>query len=127
MLVDCRQAVVTQVKETPGRKPRPVPMNTVEMLKAASRGLGMGPAEAMRAAEHLYLSGYISYPRTETTSYPSTFKPASTLRTLASHPTYAPYIAELLGGALVPARRGKDAGDHPPITPMRPGGAARSR
>lgn len=110
----------------------------------------MGPAEAMRAAEHLYLSGYVSYPRTETTTYPSTFSPRQTLGLLvrwprtvvaggvpgsfcttgtrgsvlqASHASYGAFVAELLGGAMVPARRGTDTGDHPPITPMRGGGA----
>ena len=34
------------------------------MLKIASSGLGIAPAQAMRIAENLYTSGYLSYPRT---------------------------------------------------------------
>jgi DNA topoisomerase-3 len=54
----------TDVKVTESRKSRPTPLNTVELLKLASRNLGIGPQATMRAAEHLYLSGYLSYPRT---------------------------------------------------------------
>jgi DNA topoisomerase III len=43
------------------------------MLKIASSSLGMGPQHAMSTAEHLYLSGYLTYPRTESTSYPKNF------------------------------------------------------
>lgn len=48
-------------------------MNTVEFLRVASSGLGLSPTQAMSIAEHLYTRGYISYPRTETTAYPSSF------------------------------------------------------
>jgi len=44
-------------------------LNTVEMLKIASSGLGMAPAQAMRTAESLYTSGYLSYPRTGQSSF----------------------------------------------------------
>lgn len=54
-------------------KPRPQALNTVELMRAASAGLGLGPHNAMQIAEKLYTQGYISYPRTETTSYPSNF------------------------------------------------------
>lgn len=42
-------------------------------MRAASAGLGIGPHTAMTLAERLYTQGYISYPRTETTSYPQNF------------------------------------------------------
>ena len=46
-------------------------MNPISLLKLASSVLGIGPQAAMRAAEQLYLSGFVSYPRTESTAYPA--------------------------------------------------------
>jgi DNA topoisomerase-3 len=63
-----RELVCTDIRTTDSRKSRPTPLNTVELLKLASRNLGIGPQATMRAAEHLYLSGYLSYPRTGTRS-----------------------------------------------------------
>jgi len=43
------------------------------MLKFATKYLGMSSHAAMQSAEHLYLAGYMTYPRTESTRYPSNF------------------------------------------------------
>jgi hypothetical protein len=51
---------VLSIEEKEGRKARPLPFNTVELLKAASKGLGMSPSAAMSCAERLYLSGSVS-------------------------------------------------------------------
>jgi len=61
---------VTRKEEYAGK---PLGLNTVKLLKVASSAFGISSSECMRVAEHLYLSGYITYPRTESTSYPSSF------------------------------------------------------
>lgn len=65
-----RVVSVTMKEKT---KPRPLALNTVELMRVASSGLGMGPQHAMMIAEKLYTQGFISYPRTETTHYSENF------------------------------------------------------
>lgn len=62
---------IIHVQQKPKNKWRPLPMDTVEMEKLASRKLRIGAKETMTLAEGLYTRGFISYPRTETNSFPS--------------------------------------------------------
>ena len=71
-------------------------------------------------AEHLYTSGYISYPRTETTRYSDTFDLHAALREQADHPAWGKTVSHLLRqGQIRNPKTGRDVGDHPPITPMK--------
>ena len=118
MVTGAKHATVEQVSEKEERRARPAGLNTVEMLKAASAGLGIGAHRAMQIAERLYIQGYISYPRTESTGYPPGFDLTGTLRIQRTHPVWGEYVSDLLAGGMVRPRVGKDEGDHPPITPM---------
>ncbi|XP_025836740.1 DNA topoisomerase 3-beta-like [Agrilus planipennis] len=73
LVKDQKHARVVSVTSKKLIKPRPLALNTVELMRVASSGLGVGPQQAMFIAEKLYTQGYISYPRTETTSYPENF------------------------------------------------------
>lgn len=64
---------ITDITSKEKAKCRPTALNTVELMRVASAGLSMGPHHAMQIAEKLYTQGYISYPRTETTSYSENF------------------------------------------------------
>ncbi|KAM7277602.1 hypothetical protein ACFE04_004736 [Oxalis oulophora] len=110
---------VVAVSEKHETKGRPSGLNTVNLLKVASASLGFGPHLAMQLAERLYTQGFISYPRTESTSYPSSFDFRATLSTLANIPMWGDYVKTLLAEGYHKPRSGTDAGDHPPITPMR--------
>eukprot|EP00577_Skeletonema_sp_RCC1716_P004887 CAMPEP_0113381834 /NCGR_PEP_ID=MMETSP0013_2-20120614/5519_1 /TAXON_ID=2843 ORGANISM="Skeletonema costatum, Strain 1716" /NCGR_SAMPLE_ID=MMETSP0013_2 /ASSEMBLY_ACC=CAM_ASM_000158 /LENGTH=1160 /DNA_ID=CAMNT_0000264299 /DNA_START=12 /DNA_END=3495 /DNA_ORIENTATION=- /assembly_acc=CAM_ASM_000158 len=98
---------------------RPVPLNTVALLKACSKALGIGPHSALQMAERLYLSGYLSYPRTESTRYPKSFDIASTLQDQLQDNRWGSYVRDLLRDGVNVAKGGVDMGDHPPITPCR--------
>ncbi|CAK9071692.1 unnamed protein product [Durusdinium trenchii] len=115
-----KQAVVQDLRSTMKTLKKPVGLNTVQLLKAASTGLGMSPVQCMKVAEHLYTSGYISYPRTETTRYSDTFDLHAALREQADHPAWGKTVSHLLRqGQIRNPKTGRDVGDHPPITPMK--------
>ena len=73
----------------------------------------------MHIAERLYMCGYISYPRTETSAYPSTFDLKDALKNLKGLGEWDGIINSLLEKGFSRPTGGKDAGDHPPITPMK--------
>ncbi len=107
-------AKVTKFEKKVVEENKPIPFNTTEFLKEASRF--MSPDKAMRIAEELYMSGYISYPRTDNTVYPPTLN----LRRLVEMFVGTEFDREakiVLAGDIVPSKGRRETKDHPPIHP----------
>ncbi|MGN6217516.1 MAG: DNA topoisomerase I [Solirubrobacterales bacterium] len=104
---------VTARKNT--RKP-PTPYNTTAFSTDASSRLGITPASAMRIAEDLYMDGFISYPRTDNTVYPSSLPVRELVSSLVRIKEFSA-ASSLLEGELKPTRGKKETTDHPPIYP----------
>ncbi|XP_023029815.2 DNA topoisomerase 3-beta [Leptinotarsa decemlineata] len=119
LVKDQKQAKVVSVISKEKSKPRPSALNTVELMRVASSGLGMGPHHAMQIAEKLYIQGYISYPRTETTRYPENFDLIGVLRQQQNSSDWGDEVRQILNNGVNRPKSGHDAGDHPPITPMK--------
>ncbi|XP_058448206.1 DNA topoisomerase 3-beta [Malaya genurostris] len=115
---DHKEAFVENITSRETFRGRPLALNTVELMRAASAGLGIGPHSAMQIAEKLYTRGYISYPRTETTQYPTNFDITGVVKFLQSSAEFGDEAKSILHDINSP-RKGNDAGDHPPITPMK--------
>ncbi|XP_034190961.2 DNA topoisomerase 3-beta isoform X1 [Osmia lignaria lignaria] len=113
------QATVISIESTEKTKSRPIALNTVELMRVASSGLGMGPHHAMQIAERLYTQGYISYPRTETTLYPENFDLPAALKQQQNNPDWGDQVRKILMTGINRPKKGHDVGDHPPITPMK--------
>ncbi len=108
-----RVTSVTARKNT--RKP-PTPYNTTAFSTDASSRLGITPASAMRIAEDLYMDGFISYPRTDNTVYPSSLPTQELVQSLVRINEFSA-AAGLLDRELTPTRGKKETTDHPPIYP----------
>ena len=89
------------------------------MLKVASKTFGMSAHDTMKVAEHLYLRGYITYPRTESTTFSNNFNFKEVLSQHQSHPDWGQYVSDLLSYGINKPKKGVDQGDHPPITPVK--------
>lgn len=63
-------AKVSDIKSKPTSKYRPLPLTTVELQKNCARFLRLNAKQSLDAAEKLYQKGFISYPRTETDTFP---------------------------------------------------------
>ncbi|MFO8109344.1 MAG: DNA topoisomerase I [Thermoplasmata archaeon] len=94
------------------------PFNTTQFISDATK-LDMTPAQAMKTAENLYTAGWISYPRTENTVYPSSLHLRSHLEKLKSS-GLSKEVEEILQQKKIRATRGKKkTTDHPPIYPIK--------
>jgi len=121
---DVDTATILKGRTWRSRMSRPLPLNTVALLKMASTDLGLGPGDAMHLAEQLYLKGILSYPRTETDKYPPNFDLEGTLQSIGggSHaaPSWTRHARQVIAEGMTPPRQdGTDVGDHPPITPVK--------
>eukprot|EP00522_Entomoneis_paludosa_P006817 CAMPEP_0172460258 /NCGR_PEP_ID=MMETSP1065-20121228/36187_1 /TAXON_ID=265537 /ORGANISM="Amphiprora paludosa, Strain CCMP125" /LENGTH=1488 /DNA_ID=CAMNT_0013215231 /DNA_START=259 /DNA_END=4725 /DNA_ORIENTATION=+ len=114
---------VTEVKRFTEKVKPPVGLNTVTLLSVGSKTMGMSPKQVMSVAEKLYSSGFISYPRTETTRYdPTGFDVRAILAQHSQNSEWGRAATHLLKTKYSkhgkPPQQGKDAGDHPPITAL---------
>jgi len=93
---------------------RPIPFNTTEFRREASKF--MSPHKAMSVAENLYMNGYISYPRTDNTVYPATVNLVEIANMLSA---IFPKEVEIVLSQkeITPSRGKKETKDHPPIYP----------
>jgi DNA topoisomerase-1 len=94
----------------------PAPFNTTMMMAEANK-MGISPSMAMKLAEDLYTSGYISYPRTDNTVYPRSLSLKTILEKLRDSP-FKTEAEEILRQESIRPSRGKiETTDHPPIYP----------
>jgi DNA topoisomerase-1 len=108
--------VVKEVASKRNSRKPPAPYNTTAFTTDASSRLGITPSRAMQLAEDLYMDGFISYPRTDNTVYPSSLNTRELVSSLVRVPEFA-VAAFLLDGSLTPTRGKKETTDHPPIYP----------
>eukprot|EP00871_Galdieria_phlegrea_P003733 jgi/Galph1/4360/GphlegSOOS_G2984.1 len=114
--------VIKDVTKTRKTRRRPLPLDTVELQRLASRVLHLSSDKTMKAAEYLYSQGYISYPRTETNIFPSTIDLRRLLLLQQNDCRWNDFVTRLLqyDGICVPRQGTKDDKAHPPIHPTKP-------
>jgi DNA topoisomerase I len=108
--------LVKEVSSRRNSRRPPTPFNTTAFTTDASSRLGITPSRAMRLAEDLYMDGFISYPRTDNTVYPSSLNTRELVTSLVRIPEFSA-ASSLLDGELKPTRGKKETTDHPPIYP----------
>jgi len=112
-----KEATVKKVDKKIVKESPPSPFSTTSFLQTATY-LGLSAARAMSIAEELYMSGLISYPRTDNTVYPGSLNIKGILQKL-SNSSFSKEVAEVLNnGRDYPTRGKKMTTDHPPIHPV---------
>ena len=114
---NAKEATVKKVDKKIVSEFPPSPFSTTSFLQTATY-LGLSAARAMSIAEELYMSGLISYPRTDNTVYPGSLNIKGILQKL-SNSSFSKEVAEVLNnGRDYPTRGKKMTTDHPPIHPV---------
>jgi len=114
---DCKKAIVKTVEKKLLRELPPSPFSTTTFLEAVSY-LGISAASAMSIAEELYMSGLISYPRTDNTVYPCSLSIKGILEKLSKTNFSKEVQMVKENGRSSPTRGKRQTTDHPPIHPV---------
>ena len=64
------------------------------------------------------MMGYTTYPRTESTDFSPNFDFKEVLKQHINHPEWGKFARDLYENGHNRPKKGHDAGDHPPITPV---------
>uniref|UniRef100_A0A670JML9 DNA topoisomerase n=1 Tax=Podarcis muralis TaxID=64176 RepID=A0A670JML9_PODMU len=113
-------ATVVEIGSRPRSKWRPLPLDTVELEKLASRKLKINAKETMKIAEKLYTQGYISYPRTETNIFPKDLNLPNLVQLQTQDPHWGAFAQRILDqGGPTPRSGTKSDQAHPPIHPTK--------
>jgi DNA topoisomerase-1 len=115
---DAKEAVVAKKNVKEARTSPPYPLNTTEFLKRASKFLGVSPDVALEVAEQLYLSGFTSYPRTETNMYADDFDFKSKVMAFTTG-IYRAHALLIISTGINCRNGTRDGHDHPPIHPIK--------
>ncbi|XP_068762622.1 DNA topoisomerase 3-alpha-like isoform X2 [Montipora capricornis] len=113
------KAKVLSTSSRPKSKWRPLPLDTVELEKLASRKLKINSKETMKIAEKLYNQGFISYPRTETNMFPKSLDLRPLVENQTVDPKWGAFAANVLEQGPNPRRGNKTDNAHPPIHPTK--------
>ena len=110
-------AVVKKYEKKLMRELPPPPFSTTTFLESASY-MRISASRAMSIAEELYMSGLISYPRTDNTVYPRSLNIKGILEKLKNS-NFSKEVQEVISnGRSHPMRGKKETTDHPPIHPV---------
>ncbi len=112
-----KKAKVLNVDKKENKEYPPSPFNTTTFLQSASY-LGISASSAMSIAEELYMSGLISYPRTDNTMYPGSLNIKKILNKLSNSDFSNETKFTLENKRPYPTRGKKKTTDHPPIHPV---------
>ncbi|KAI6653680.1 DNA topoisomerase 3-alpha [Oopsacas minuta] len=112
-------AVVSRVASKSKSKWRPLPLDTVEFEKHASRKLHINAKQAMSIAEKLYTQGLISYPRTETNLFPASMNLVPLVQEQTQDGQWGDMARQILADTPNPRRGNKSDQAHPPIHPIK--------
>ncbi|UYV73675.1 TOP3A [Cordylochernes scorpioides] len=118
-LLENPEARVSKVESKSKSKWRPLPLDTVEFEKLASRKLRMTAKNAMAIAEKLYTKGFISYPRTETNIFPKELDLNALVQHQVNDSRWGPFAQRVLGDGANPRQGKKTDNAHPPIHPTK--------
>ncbi len=95
----------------------PAPFNTTSLIVIAN-AIGFAAARTISIAENLYMNGYISYPRTDNTVYPSSIGISEIAKMFDKSDEFKEMSREVISQEKIVASRGKKRStDHPPIYP----------
>jgi len=113
-----KEGIIKNVAVQTIKQSAPPPFNLGDLQQEAYRKFKYSPRTTQTAAEKLYLSAYISYPRTSSQRIPSSIDIKSILRNLAKKQEYHEHASELLSNKkLNPTQGKKDDPAHPAIHP----------
>ncbi|MBY8985485.1 MAG: hypothetical protein KGD65_10475 [Candidatus Lokiarchaeota archaeon] len=112
-------AKVVDISKKSRKRTPPTPLNTSKALILLTRNLKIPANIALKTMNALYLNKIISYPRTDSDVYKLDFNHKGILDKFTTHSQFGMYSTSLIRNKrITPTLGKKDAGDHPPITPL---------